>query len=138
MGEKYIQVSFAAPAAVLDFLSFIYRLAFIDEWKSASGIIGGFYRTSMFSIAAPVNSWVELFKVMRDLDSTYFSNRVGLLAFAVFVQIRTYDSEFEQFENMPDFASIDDPVLIKKGLFVYEMDNITFVEKSNQKFTVEK
>lgn len=136
--DDHIQVSFAAPAVVLDFLSFIYRLSFIDEWKTATNTMDGFYRTGMFTVAAPVGSWVRLFKAMKTLDSSYFSNRVGLLAFAVFVQFRPFAPEFEQFSDMPDFASMDDPVLIKKGLFAYEMDKITFIEKSHTSFAIEK
>ena len=143
MGEvkvdtRYIKVSFAAPAVVLDFLSFIYRITFIDEWQKNYGTMDGFYRVDMFSIAAPVTSWANLFNHMKQLDPVYFHDRIGLLAFSVFMQIRKFDKVLESIEDMPDFVNINDPVLLKKGLFEIEMTKITNVEKSPIIFFVDK
>lgn len=135
--KKYIKVSFVAPAVVLDFLSFLYRIAFINEWKENPGLMDGFYRTSMFSIAAPVESWKQLFVCISTLDPSYFHDRIGLLVFAVFLQTREFDSSFIEIDNMPDFVNDNDPVLIKKGMFELEMGKITNVEEQALKFDIE-
>lgn len=133
----HIKVSFAAPAAVLDFLSFVYRITFIDEWTNNKRLMDGFYRAGMFSISAPVESWKKLFFAMKRLDPIYFHDRVGLLVFATFLQVRKFDRTLD-IQDMPDFVNINDPVLIKRGLFEIEMMNITNVEKSNIEFSIEK
>lgn len=134
----HIKVSLAAPAAVLDFLSFLYRVTFINEWQDNKGLLDGFYRVGMFSIAAPVSSWEKLFLAMKRLDPIYFHDRIGLLVFATFLQVRKFDQTFENIQDMPDFVNLNDPVLLKRGLFEIEMANITNVEKSGTSFSIEK
>ena len=137
MEDKYIKVSFAAPAVVLNFLSFLYRITFIDEWQKNKGLMTGFFRAGTFSVAAPVSSWVALFNTVKSLNPIYFHDRIGLLVFAVYLQIRKFDDAFDTIKDMPDFVSTDDPILIKKGLFEIEITNITNIEKSSTPFNVD-
>ena len=137
MEEKYIRVSFAAPAVVLNFLSFLYRITFIDEWQKNKGLMNNFYRSGTFSVAAPVSAWVDFFNTMKGLNPVYFHDRIGLLVFAVYLQISKFDDAFDAIKDMPDFVSTDDPILIKKGLFEIEMTNITNIEKSTTPFDVD-
>ena len=137
MEEKYIRVSFAAPAVVLNFLSFLYRITFIDEWQKNKGLMNNFYRSGTFSVAAPVSAWVAFFNTVKGLNPVYFHDRIGLLVFAVYLQISKFDDAFDTIKDMPDFVSTDDPILIKKGLFEIEMTNITNIEKSTTPFDVD-
>ena len=137
MEEKYIRVSFAAPAVVLNFLSFLYRITFIDEWQKNKGLMNNFYRSGTFSITAPVSAWVAFFNTVKGLNPVYFHDRIGLLVFAVYLQISKFDDAFDTIKDMPDFVSTDDPILIKKGLFEIEMTNITNIEKSTTPFDVD-
>ena len=136
--NHFVKVSFASPAVVLDFLSFLYRLAFIDEWEDCQWLMNGFYRVDLFSVAAHTSAWLKLFDRMQHLNPIYFNNRIGLLVFAVFMQVRKFDKSFEAIDKMPDFVSINDPVLIKKGLFEIAMDTITDVERAASPFAVDK
>ena len=137
MEEKYIKISFAAPAVVLNFLSFLYRITFIDEWQKNKGLMNNFYRSGTFSVTAPVSTWVAFFNTVKGLNPVYFHDRIGLLVFAVYLQIRKFDEAFDTIKDMPDFVSMDDPILIKKGLFEIEMTNITNIEKSTTPFDVD-
>ena len=134
---NYIKVSFAAPATVLDFLSFLYRITFINEWVTNRLTMDGFYRVDMFSVAAPVGSWEVLFQRMKRLDPVYFNDRIGLLVFAVFLQVRKFDPVLEGIEGVPDFVNENDPILIKRGLFEVESGKIISVEKSEVVFLTE-
>ena len=140
MESKHLQISFAAPPLVLDFLSFVYRITFVDNWKSHPNLINGFYRTSEFSIAAPLDSWIRLFTAMRDLDRGIYVNRCALLAFAIYLQSRNLHKDLH-IDNMPDFVSGEDvpisiSLVMSTGLFEQCMQDVTFSEISDSKFDI--
>lgn len=142
MGENYLQVSFASPALVLDLLTFIFRLSFIDHWNKYPNRMEGFYRTSDFSITAPVCSWTDLFTAMAELPNEVYMNRNALLAFAVYVQSRNLDKRLDV-PSMPDFvageqASSDIAASMSVAIFEACMADITAVNVSNKPFEIER
>lgn len=142
MEEKHLCVSFASPALVLDILSFVYRISFVDHWKTYPNLMNGFYRTSDFSIAAKISSWKALFSAMSKLGNEVYMNRNALLAFAVYVQVRNMESGFSSIQ-MPDFASgegatSDIAAMMSTGIFESCMGSITFTELSENPFNIEK
>ena len=141
MGDKYLKISFIAPALVLDFLSFVYRITYVDHWKTQPNLMDGFYRTDDFSIAARVSSWESLFFAMTKLSNEIYMNRNALLAFAVYVQTRNLDPKFSEI-NMPDFisgenATSDIAASMSIGIFESCMDAISTTEISNKPFKID-
>jgi len=120
-----ITITFATPAVLLDFTSFLYRVSFLSDYKLNSDLIRHFERTGTFTVSAGVRSWSRLFMYLETLDESYFNNRYGMLIFSIYVSLR----------NLPEFAFLqitdrleNDPFFEKKKLFESCMNGITNFE----------
>lgn len=125
---KTVSISFVAPAVLLDFLAFLYRLSFVDGKYDPSFVppIWDWKRISEFEVATHLFHLRNLFKSLDELDEHYFHTRQGMLVFSVYVSLRNHPA-IEDIV-LKDRVSENDPVLEKRKLFEACMNDITDIQ----------
>lgn len=101
---KNIKVTFAAKAVLIDFMSLIYREAFIDSYREVPTLMDGWHRVvynsdSLFvtyEVEAPIESWHALFAFLSKKQASYFMSKPAMLVYSCYNRVKGY----------PEFADI--------------------------------
>lgn len=116
-----LSFSFEAPQVVNEFILFLVRKTFVDDYMREGKLTGldlvsGFKRTGVFSIEAPVEKWKKLFLYLDQMEDFEFSTRSGMIIFSLYVNVKNMD-EFSDLVIKDRSPLEDDPILEKKRLF---------------------